>query len=80
MTTINGTLVCTGGVESGMASQRVEIWDSRRGSWLPLPMLSEGRWFHEMAVDIDQDHTRIIVAGGYDKNNQITSTVEVIEF
>ncbi|XP_062517998.1 uncharacterized protein LOC134193205 [Corticium candelabrum] len=80
VTMINGTLVCTGGVEeSGTASRRVEIWDSHRGSWLPLPILSQGRYFHEMAVDIDQDHTRIIVAGGYDKNNHKTSTVEVIE-
>ncbi|XP_062517585.1 kelch-like protein 21 [Corticium candelabrum] len=79
--TIHGTLVATGGVDdSGTVSRRVEFWGYHQKSWMPLPKLSQGRFGHGMAVDVDGDYSRIIVTGGYDKNRHMTSTVEVIEF
>ena len=81
VTTIHDTLVATGGIDdSGTVSRRVEFWDYPQKLWMPLPKLSQGRFGHGMAVDVDGDHSRIIVTGGYDKNRHKTRKVEVIEF
>ena len=78
VTTIHGTLVATRGVDdSGTVSRRVEFWDYHQNLWMPLPKLSQRRFNHGMAVDVDGDYSRIIATGGYDKNCHMTSTVKV---
>ena len=68
-----GHLMSVGGGTT--ASSAVDVRDDDRDVWIPLPSLRRARYFHDVVATT----TEVFVAGGQDKNEKKSASVEVLD-